>query len=113
MFKEIDDKLNNKYGEVFYAINKQPETQNNEYCVHTKDSVRFLDFYIPLIIKSIEFDGDYWHGPIRGNIKREEKREEDIKEAIPNIKTLHIKESEYTLNPEQTILKCLDFLNNN
>lgn len=55
--------------------------------------------------KIIEFDGDYWHRDVLY---------EEAKDAFFNSKgfeILHIKEKDFYKNPDETIKRCLDFLN--
>lgn len=114
LFVAIYEKIRGKFNEIYFATlnNISKEIDNScfeEFCVITKKGLRFLDFYIKDNNKCIEFDGDYWHGKI-GNIERDLKRELDIKEVMDGIQILRIKESEYKNNKEETIKKCLDFL---
>jgi hypothetical protein len=110
LFKRINERLNGKYKEIFYATNN-PNNENNEYMVTdpiTKQKY-FLDFYVKDINKVIEFDGDYWHSESRGNIERDRIRDENLKRL--GYKILHIKERDYQQNPEAEIQKCLNFIN--
>jgi len=57
--------------------------------------------------KIIEFDGDYWHS------KPEQKSKDMVRDEFligKGYKILRIKESEYKINKEKTLEKCLNFL---
>jgi very-short-patch-repair endonuclease len=59
--------------------------------------------------KIIEFDGDYWHSN-ELQINKDNKRDNFLTSKGYSI--LRIKESEYKINKEGVINKCLNFLNN-
>ncbi len=102
----------NKY--YFATLQKNGEVEdtgyNNEYCFHTENSVRFLDFYDATQKKIIEFDGDYWHGNTTAK-KRDIEREHEILETDSSIQIMRIKEQDYNKSPETVIDECVKFLN--
>lgn len=110
LFNEILSKLDIRFKDIFYATNNKIK-ENNEYMVVDPQSGKrfFLDFYIKDNNKVIEFDGDYWHSEKRGNKKRDEEREQKLKElGFDNI--LHVKERDYRKDPEKVINECLEFI---
>ena len=110
LFKAIMSRIGNRYKEVFYATSN-PDSEFSEYMVCDKDGTHryFLDFYVKDNNKVIEFDGDYWHGPKRGNKKRDMMREEALKRlGYENI--FHVKERDYRNNPEKVISDCVAFI---
>jgi hypothetical protein len=102
----------------------------SEYFFYLKYKKRyiFVDLYDKTINKCIEYFGDYWHcNPLiynenyviaqNGNTAKEiwkidEERVILLKDEY-NIDTLIIWEAEYLSQPENTINKCKDFLNEN
>lgn len=117
-FSKISQKLfwdiYNNYPDqsIHFYFAENGTDENNEYMLLTNNNhYRFLDFYSPELNKLIEFDGDYWHGNTRGNKERDEIREKEIKDSIPNIKIYHVKECEYRKNILKTVNDCLEFLN--
>jgi hypothetical protein len=58
--------------------------------------------------KVIEFDGDYWHGPKRGNQERD--REKDELYRSNNIIFMRVLERDYKSNPSKVIQECIEFL---
>ena len=110
LFKQVEDKLNGKYKQLYYATNN-PNSDFNEYMVVDNATNRhyFLDFYVKDNNKVIEFDGDYWHGEKRGNQTRDKEREEKLKElGFTNI--LRVRERDYKANPKKTIDECVKFI---
>jgi hypothetical protein len=117
LFIEIYKEIKDRYNEIYFAtlseegiIQECTKKDNREYIVDTEKSFRRLDFYIHDTEKCIEFDGDYWHGQI-GNVERDRKRDEEIKEARPNIQILRIPEQDFKKHRIKTIEKCINFLN--
>jgi hypothetical protein len=109
LFKEIHKRINNKFVDIYYAINGQEK--NNEYClIVNKNKVRKLDFYIPSVNKWIEFDGNYWHDGARGNQQRDNEREKEIKESINGIKLMRVKETDYNKDKDKVIKECVEFI---
>lgn len=119
MFNGISHSMNKKY----YYIRED----SCEYVCYLEklDSYAQIDFYDEENNKAIEFFGDYWHcNPNKYNDdyyhKHKEKTAKEIREydkqridAIEKehgIKTLTVWESEYNNNKEETIKKCLRFL---
>lgn len=74
---------------------------NEQYKVITAKSFRFLDFYIKQLNLAIQFDGTYWHKNETQQMSL--TRDNEIKEALPNIEILHIKEIDYINNKLDTI----------
>lgn len=112
LYKHIKNKFDNIY---FATLDPQTKTIDNsgashEYMVITEGNhYYFLDFYIPEINKAIEFDGWYWHHGKGANKKRATKRKNELLELGYNI--YHVEEFDYRKNPEETIQKCIDFIN--
>jgi hypothetical protein len=116
LFWKIIEKLN-KTDSIFFAQldeNKNPDFSgnNNEYRLKLTSKILIPDFIDINTKKIIEFDGTYWHGKhiIRYTNKL---REEDRDTALisDGYKVLHIKEEDYRNNPQECVLKCVDFLN--
>ena len=113
LFKAIcQDKRISKYDDIFYAT--KGTKVNNEYIVEilneAEDEVEaifFLDFYIKLLNKCIEFDGTYWHGSEEARAK-DKRRDELLNKR--GIKVLHIKEEEYCKFPKRVINRCIRWL---
>jgi hypothetical protein len=110
LFNEIYKKLDNK--DVYYAtfIRGDVDKGNNEYLYTSKSSKKkfFFDFYYPENNKIIEFDGDYWHGEIRGNIERDKARQDILEEE--GFVIMRVREKDYKQDKQGTIEKCLNFL---
>jgi len=81
---------------------------NSEKFIRLTDRNVFADFFIGDTNKIIEFDGDYWHGEVRGNKKRDEERTLMLEQCGYHV--LHIKERDYNNNCDTTIKICLDFI---
>ncbi|MCP4762916.1 MAG: hypothetical protein GY870_14145 [archaeon] len=116
LFTKLRNQLYNQFPDMKFATLQENGIvndigTNNEFCLLTEFSCRFLDFYIPSIDKCIEFDGDYWHGK-EGNKKRDEDRENEILSFFPNMSILHIKECDYRKSPEKIIKRCMEFIKN-
>lgn len=115
------EKLNLKKDDFYSCLNKQ-------FFIYDKNIKKIFtyDFVSKINKKVIEFNGDYWHcNPIKYKEdffnKRKQMFAKDIweydKDRINKIKKLGynvivIWESDYNNNKEQTIQKCIDFLNN-
>ena len=84
--------------------------KNKEWLQRTETSFVKFDFYIEVLNRVIEFDGDYWHGESRGNVTRDKLREESIIKQNKGVQILHVKECDYNTNPTNIIQRCLDFL---
>lgn len=78
-----------------------------------------LDIYVPELNKAIEFDGTYWHSVEGLRHSRKHWPQEDIENyhqlkdewfLSKNIQILHIKESDWNLDKESCIKRCLEFL---
>lgn len=98
---------------VFFAEltpDKEPDFsgKNNEITLKLSDSSCKPDYYCEYTNRIIEFDGDYWHGEVRGNIEREKRRDHNLKEC--GYYVYHVKERDYRANPEKIIKECLEFL---
>jgi hypothetical protein len=110
LFDEIYKKLENK--DVYYAtfIRGDIDKGNNEYFYISKSTnKKFLfDFYYPEKNRIIEFDGDYWHGEVRGNIERDETRQNILEEE--GFVIMRVKEKDYKSDKQGTVEKCVNFL---
>lgn len=95
----------------YYATNGDAG-KNNEYILKLESSIVKPDFFVPGLMKIIEFDGDYWHSDKNPNNICSEQRDSRILNKYPMCKILHIYEKDYRKNPEGIINKCLTFLNN-
>ena len=105
LFNSIKNKLPKNLN-ILYATN------GGEYIVDCSPIKHpMLDFYIPSLKCWIEFDGDYWHGEARGNQERDRKREEALKEVIPDINLKRVSEREYKKDPTHIINECVDWIN--
>jgi len=116
LFWSVYEHIKHDFNSVYFATMKngvkvQDDSFNEYRIIRADDRVAFLDFYIRDSNKVIEFDGDYWHGERRGNIENDKIREEMILQNNPELDILHIKECDYNNNKEQTINRCVDFLN--
>jgi len=89
---------------------KEPDLSGKNNEIRLKlDSVVLPDFIDTQQKKIIEFDGTYWHGRTgHGNKSREIKRNEILKKHRYDV--IHINETFYCQNKEQTISQCLTFL---
>lgn len=112
MFWAIADRLQSlesiKFATLTCDKRKSSDETNYEHRLRLKNKIVLPDFIDLNSGKIIEFDGDYWHGK-PGNIKRDAKRDKAIREA--GYEVIHIKESEFKLDPDGTINKCIQFLN--
>jgi len=105
--------------------------EDGEFCVIVNESRRiFLDFTISDADNKlcIEFDGDMWHAnpnkykymdhpnPFYKDMTAQDIWDKDLEKhgliKSAGFHLLNIWESEYTSNPEQTLNKCLSFINN-
>jgi hypothetical protein len=118
LFVDIYARIKMKFSDIYFATLKGngeilDDGNNNEYLIRVGAKYKLLDFYIPSMKKCIEFDGDYYHSEKfrKGNKERDKKREEEILEAHPEIKILHVTEREYKEDREEVIEKCLRFIN--
>lgn len=116
--RELHSKLGNL--NVFYY------THNKEYPFEVDDSLFFVDFYVLEKNCIIEFLGDYWHcNPTKYEkeffLERRNMTASEIWEYDKNrnssierkygARILNVWESEYNNNKEETIKKCLEFIN--
>ena len=113
LFWQIYDEIKDGFNKVYFAelFNGERDTSgnNHEYCYISENrNVYFLDFYVKDINKTIEFDGDYWHGEKRGNQERDRIRDAEITNA--SIQVLHIQEREFKKNPDRIVKECIDWL---
>lgn len=117
LFWKIYEIIKNTYKFIYFATNKNGMSdysgKNCEYKIQTNCSVRSLDFYIKDINKVIEFYGTYWHKQINKKVNytnlKDLKRESEIKKVL-KCKILAIKENDYRKNKEQTLERCLNFI---
>ena len=70
---------------------------------------RHLDFYIPELKLCIEYDEDHH----KTQQEKDKIREQEIFNKIPDLKLLRITREEYQADPDATLKKCLDMINNN
>lgn len=113
LFWSIYNKLKDYNLDIRFATineNKEKDTsgKNNEFLVKTKNSFVKPDFIVLNYKKVIEFDGDYWHGQARGNKHRDRERDETLSEM--GYQVLHVLERDFKSDPQETINKCIDFL---
>ena len=97
---------------VYYATFARPELEdykNKEYILSLGNTYVRPDFICLTRKKVIEFDGDYWHSEKRGNIQRDQIRDNAIVNAGYEI--LHVTERNYNSDPNKVIEECLNFLN--
>jgi len=107
LFKNIYENIKNDFKDIYFATIID-NNKNNEKRLVLKNRVILPDFFIEDIKKIIEFDGIYWHKINPENKKRENERDNSIKELGYSV--LHIREDDYHLNPEETIQKCVNFI---
>jgi hypothetical protein len=115
LFWKVYDKIKDEIdpNDIYFATidcGNLIENKNKEFVIKTKQTCRRLDFYIKSKNICIEFDGDYWHGPKRGNKELDYLREQEIKNTIKDIQIYHIKEQDYRNYPEKTVNKCLEII---
>ena len=113
LFWKLYEYIKNDYKDIYFAtLDKKLKIfteKNNEYLVEKNDGgCYFLDFYIQDNNKVIEFDGDYWHSEARGNVERDNKREQELINMGFIIK--RVKERDYNENPEKIIQECVEFI---
>jgi hypothetical protein len=115
LFIEVYNQLNWDIDDIFFATLCRDgkildDGTNKEYIFKTEVSYRLIDFYIPSLNCSIEYDGDWWHNNnfYKGNVERDRIREKELLNS--GMKILHIKECDYKSNKEKTINKCVDFI---
>jgi hypothetical protein len=109
LYNEIKDFFN----EIYFATLNSNKIIDNSGFNHEKflmlnDRNVFPDFFIKDVNKIIEFDGDYWHNEARGNIKRDNERDESLINA--GYEVLHIKENLFKNDCDYVIKKCLRFI---
>jgi hypothetical protein len=106
LFSKIEKKINYK---CYYATNGK--NRNNEFQVLISEGfTRFLDFYVPALNKWIEFDEKYHK--YEKNQEDDSIRKQQILSKISNIQLLRISEKDYQKNPESTLQRGIDFINN-
>lgn len=99
--QQVNCKYHSRGGEFIIKITKEDKEVIND------ENLNKNRYHIDFIIdkKIIEFDGVYWH---------KEPLKETAKDNFLNYKgygVLHIDELDYYNNPEKTLLKCMNFLN--
>jgi len=116
LFVELYQRIKEQYESIWFATKQGDKIEdtgaNNEFVVNTGESFRFLDFYIEDIKCCVEFLGDYFHSDrlYKGNKLRDEIREKQILNTIPDMKIYNVIEHEYRKYPEREIRKCLEFI---
>lgn len=92
---------------------KKDETEkNNEYRLRLPERLFIVDFINLNKKKIIEFDGTYWHGKVL--IENPTRMRDEEKDKLLNkngYQVLRIKESDYRINPDDALKRCLEFLN--
>jgi very-short-patch-repair endonuclease len=79
--------------------------RNYEYRLKLNNSYIMPDFFIPDFKLIIEFDGTYYHKKTPENKLREEKRDNEIKNA--GYRVIHISEDEFNKNKDLVIMNLL------
>jgi len=82
--------------------------KNKEYVLELDNTYVRPDFICLTRKKIIEFDGDYWHSPVRANPEREKMRDHRIANA--GYKIFHVFEYEYKQNKDKVLQECINFL---
>lgn len=113
MFWTIYENIKNDFKSIYFAQlddndNIDKSGKNHEYKLDIGNSYIKPDFFIKDIGKIIEFDGDYWHGKLRGNQKRDKDRDESI--INEGYEVLHIRERDWNYNEKDVIRKCMEFI---
>ena len=102
--------------EVFPEARK---LRDRKVVITGKPHIKGFDIDVLFGNLGIEFDGNFWHTPEGLRKGRERWPQEDILNyhqikdgwfLSKGIKILHVKESDWRLNKEDCIRKCLDFL---
>lgn len=112
LFESIHNEIKTLYTneDIFYAtLEKKVGYKNHEYILDLGNKIIRPDFFIKSINKIIEFDGTYYHRNNPENMQREKLRDAAIIKS--GYKVFHVSESDYSSNPEETLKKCLEFLN--
>lgn len=116
LFWKIYNNLNQKDCIFFAQLdeNKNPDHSgiNNEYRLKTSHRMLLPDFININLKKIIEFDGTYWHNKYKitnTNRLRDSDRDEILIKSGYDV--LHIKEEDYKNDPDECLIRCLDFLN--
>lgn len=115
LFWKIQEKRNFQNSEIAFATfdngSKTIDIKtNNEAKLFLDNRLVLPDFIHFPSKKIIEFDGVYYHKNTPENKKRERQRDEDLKRNGYTV--LHVNEKQYKNYPEQTLNKCLEFLQN-
>lgn len=116
LYQSIWNNIKNDIDDVYFAtlnenkIIEENTGRNFEFRLNLETSFILPDFFIPSKMKIIEFDGTYYHRPTPENKKREEIRDDAIRNN--GYEVLHILEGDYLKNEQEVIQKCLNFLNN-
>ncbi len=94
-------------GNTYFATKIRPEMDGYQNKEFRTELGLLLDYVDANTKRVIEFDGDYWHGK-KGNVERERVRDEKLLAA--GYKVLHIKESDFRKDKQNTIQRCVQFL---
>ena len=108
LFKTLHLRIKKHFNNIFYAT-CEDNNINNEHRLILNNKVLCPDFIILENKKIIEFDGVYWHRNTPENKHREDERDSILRNNGYNV--LHIWENEYKKDPEHTVQKCLNFIN--
>jgi len=114
LFWKIQDELKYSPEEIKFATfnngeRTEHERDNREEKLFLDNRLVLPDFIHLLSKKIIEFDGVYYHRKTPENKSREAQRDEDLKRN--GYEVLHINEMEFKNDPDGTLKKCINFLN--
>ena len=96
-------KFHGNGGELILSINPEEHIKLAPYKNHMNKHKYHIDFVNGQ--KIIEFDGSYWHkDAMKDNVK-------DMFLKLRGFDVLHVNEEDYYKNKDETIQRCLNFLN--
>jgi len=109
LFRNLEENLKKYNYEIFYAM--KGDRKNNEFQVHIKDgtvNMRFLDFYVKDLNKSIEFNEAYHQR--ESQLIVDAIRKEEIEKSIGGIQFYYVSKDDWLKDPAKVINDCLTFL---
>lgn len=109
LFVELDKKLGDGYT-IYYATKGKTE-KSNEYQVPIQNGtcgLRYLDFYVKELNKSIEFNEKYHY--YDKQMEADNIRLDEIKSSISNIQFYIVNKKHWEETPQKVISQCLEFL---
>ena len=114
LFWQIFKKIKNDFKIIYFATNDngiRNDNVNKEFKVfyNTKNYLK-LDFYIPEINFSIEFDGSFWHQKHileKSGRFNDVERDTIIQNQLKDIKIIHIKEKAFNKNKDNIVDSCI------